>query len=274
MDSELSKQLAVYSPWFFMAAVLGLFALLRLTRTNLRRRVDRIGYHLLRERGLLIWFWINAPGVVLHELSHALVVLLFYPFGFRISSITFFRIKPRVMESGGGRLMRGSGRTSLQLGEVQYVRPQGKLMSHIGDGLSAVAPLFGGMLAFYFLYWVATGNTLWEALNNPDHLQILRAGWPWWTLTFAPYLILTVTSELWPSRQDWRGARWLLICLLILGILPGVLCWLSGVLVFNTALLLGIASASNAINFVLLVLLALDLAFLLIAELCTRILGC
>ncbi len=274
MNPELNKQLAVYSPWFFIAAVFVLFALLRVTRTSLRRRVDRIGYHMMRERGLLIWFWFNAPGVILHELSHALVVLLFYPFGFRISSITFFRIKPKVMEAPAGRLMRGGGRTSLQLGEVQYLRPQGKITSHIGDGLSAVAPLFGGLLAFYFLYWVATGNTLWEALNNPDHLQILHAGWPWWTLTFTPYLILTVTSELWPSHQDWRGARWLLIVLLVLGVLAGVSCWLGGVLIFNTALLLGISSASNAINFVLLVLLALDLVFLIIAEAFARIVGC
>jgi hypothetical protein len=274
MNPDLNKQLAAYSPWFFIAAVFVLFALLRLTRTNLRRRVDRIGYHLMRERGLLIWFWINAPGVVLHELSHAFIVLLFYPFGFRISSITFFRIKPKVMETTGGRLMRGAGRTSLQLGEVQYLRPQGKIMSYVGDGLSAVAPLFGGLLAFYFLYWVATGNTLLEALHNPDHLQIFHAGWPWWTLTFAPYLILTVTSELWPSRQDWRGARWLLAFLLVFALLVGVLCWISGVLVFNTALLLSISNASNAVNFVLLILLALDLAFLLIAELITRALGC
>jgi hypothetical protein len=274
MDPELKKQLATYSPWFFIAAVFVLFALLRLTRGGLRRRVDRIGYHLMGERGQLIWFWFNAPGVVLHELSHALIVLLFYPFGFRISSITFFRIKPKVVQPAGGRLMRGAGRMSLQLGEVQYVRPQGKTISHIGDGLSAVAPLFGGLVAFYFLYWVATGNTLLEALNSPDHLHILHPGWPWWTLTFAPYLILTVTSELWPSRQDWKGARWLLICLLILAVLAAVLCWVSGVLVFDNALLLGVASASNAINFVLLILLALDVVFLLIAEVLARVLGC
>jgi hypothetical protein len=87
-------------------------------------------------------------------------------------------------------------------------------------------------------------------------------------------LILTVTSELWPSRQDWRGARWLLAFLLVFALLVGVLCWISGVLVFNTALLLSISNASNAVNFVLLILLALDLAFLLIAELITRALGC
>src|SRR6266851_496684 len=124
MNTELTKQLAVYSPWFFIAAVFVLFALLRVTRTSLRRRVDRIGYHMMKERGLLIWFWFNAPGVILHELSHALVVLLFYPFGFRISSITLFRVKTRQQYAYGSRSMKNAGKQSLQLGEVQYIRPQ------------------------------------------------------------------------------------------------------------------------------------------------------
>jgi hypothetical protein len=286
MDPSVSKQLALYGPWFVIAAVFILFALLRFTRKSLRRRVDEVGYRLFGERGLLIWFWLNAPGVILHELSHAVIVLLFYPCGFRITSITFFRIKPKVQQGADGRLMRSGGRTSLQLGEVQYVRPQGKVMSYIGDGLSAVAPLFGGILAFFFLYWVATGHTLWEAWQcaspaagatlqnawqcaNPQH--ILLPGWPWWTLIFAPYLILTVTSELWPSRQDWRGARWLLVGLLVLIVLGGVFGWISGLLVFNTQLLASISGFSTAVNFVLLVLLALDLLFLLIAELLVRL---
>lgn len=286
MDPNTSKQLALYGPWFVIAAVFVLFALVRVTRKLLRRRVDEVGYRLFGERGLLIWFWFNAPGVILHELSHALIVLLFYPCGFRITSITFFRIKPKVQQDANGRLMRSGGRTSLQLGEVQYVRPQGKVMSYIGDGLSAVAPLFGGIAVFFFLYWVGTGHTLWEAwqcaspdagttLQNawqcasPQH--ILLPGWPWWTLTFTPYLILTVTSELWPSRQDWRGARWLLAGLLVLLLLAAILTWISGLLVFNTQLLTSISNFSAALNFVLLVLLALDLLFLLIVEVLVRL---
>jgi hypothetical protein len=268
-----NEQLAVYAPWLFIAAVFVLFALLRFTRKILRRRVDEIGYRLFGERGLFIWFWLNAPGVVLHELSHAFIVLLLYPFGFRITSVTFFRIKPKVQPSPHGRLMRNNGRTSLQLGEVQYVRPQGKVMSYIGDGLSAVAPLFGGILAFFFLYWVATGRTLWYAWSsqNYDPRQMISPGWPWWTLTFAPYLILTVTSELWPSRQDWHGARWLLAGLVVVAGLLGVLLWVDGVLVFNENLLQSISHFSTEINFVFLLLLGLDLVFLLIAEVIVRV---
>jgi hypothetical protein len=272
MSPALNAQLNLYKPWFFIAAIFILFALLRFTRKELRHRVDEIGYRTFGERGLLIWFWLNAPGVMLHELSHAFVVLLLYPFGFRITSITLFRIKPKVQPGPDGRVVRNNGRASLQLGEVQYLRPQGKVMTYIGDGLSAIAPLFGGILVFCFLYWVATGYTLWDAWRNVDSLHILRPGWPWWTLTFTPYLVLTVTSELWPSHQDWRGARWLVGGLLVLTLLLGIFFWLSGLLIFNRGLLLSVASFSTATNFAFVVLLALDLAFLLVAEVIVRLL--
>ncbi len=186
LDTKLMEQIAPYQPWLIITAVFVLFTILRVTRKGLRQRVDEIGYRLIRERGLLIWFWLNAPGVILHELSHALVVLLFTPMGFRITSITLFRIKPMVQRGANG-LSRSGGRQSLQLGEVQYVRPQGRFMSYVGDGMSGIAPLFGGIAAFILLYWVATGYSLWEIpLDAHQHLQLLRPGWPWWTLIFAP----------------------------------------------------------------------------------------
>src|SRR5215831_21274695 len=141
MDPTQSAQMNQYLPWLILAGVVGLLLILRVTRKELRRRVDEIGYRLRGDRGLLLWFWLNAPGVMLHELSHALVVLLFRPFGFRITSITLFRIKPKVQLGPGGRYMRSNGRQSLQLGEVQYVRPQNRFMSYVGDGLSGIAPL-------------------------------------------------------------------------------------------------------------------------------------
>jgi hypothetical protein len=262
-------QIAPYQPWLIIAGVFVLFLLLRVTRKGLRRRIDEIGYRLLRERGLLIWFWLNAPGVMLHELSHAFVVFLFSPFGFRITSITLFRIKPMVQRGPNGRVMHSGGRQSLQLGEVQYVRPQGRIMSYIGDGFSGIAPLFGGVVALSFLYWVATGYSLWDfPLDTTHHyLQILRPGWPWWTLIFAPYLILTVTSELWPSRQDWMGARWLVTGLVILFCLGIFLLWyfhqLDQMLAITTFI-------SSRIDFALLILLGLDLAFLIVAEVLVR----
>src|ERR1700674_395200 len=132
MDPTQIAQLNMYLPWFQIIGVFVLFFLLRLTRQALRRRVDEIGYRLMRERGLLIWFWLNAPGVMLHELSHALAVLLFYPFGFRITHISLFRIQPKSPARGSSRVAQKAGRLSLQLGEVQYVRPQGRFMSYVG----------------------------------------------------------------------------------------------------------------------------------------------
>ncbi|MBV9713189.1 MAG: hypothetical protein JO011_19985 [Ktedonobacteraceae bacterium] len=269
-DTRLMQQIAPYLPWLIILAVFVLFALLRATRKGLRQRVDEIGYRLFGERGLLVWFWLNAPGVMLHEMSHAVAVLLFTPFGFRITSITFFRIKPVVQRDARGRVMRSGNRQSLQLGEVQYVRPQGRIMSYVGDGLSGVAPLFGGTLAFIFLYWVATGYNLWDIpLDINQHLQILRPGWPLWTLIFAPYLILTVTSELWPSSQDWKGARWFVWGFLALVILVLLAFWYFHHINQEEVLAISTFIASR-INFALLILLALDLAFLVVADILVR----
>lgn len=266
MDQAQAAQLASYEPWFLIAAVVGLFILLRVTRQALRKRVDIIGYSLWENNGLTLWFWLNAPGVVLHELSHAFVVLLFKPFGFRITSISLFHIRAMQQPGANKRGMKSGGRLSLQLGEVQYVRPERRFVTVIGDGLSAIAPLFGGTAMLAFLYWVATGYNLWDI-----HLQILRPGWPWWTLIFAPYLILTVTSELWPSKQDWRGARWFMVCFLLLALLVGITLWYIKVLVFNNAMLQVTSSIAEHVDFVLLVLLALDIVFLIIADLLARI---
>src|SRR5579859_3979753 len=261
----MPAQAAQYLPWLEIAGVFVLLMLIRLTRKALRRRVDEIGYRLQRERGLLIWFWLNAPGVMLHELSHALVVLFFYPFGFRITSITLFRVRPRMQTRYAGRNMKIGGRQSLQLGEVQYIRPQGKLVSYIGDGFSGIAPLFGGIAMFILLYWVATGYNLWDYVNNQLSItNILRPGWPWWTLLFAPYLILTITSELWPSRKDWEGAFWFVIgMVLLIGAIITALWYFHQLnAMFSIATLV-----AQHVDFALLILLALDLIFLAIAEL-------
>ncbi|HTI13385.1 MAG TPA: hypothetical protein VL461_02295 [Dictyobacter sp.] len=268
-DTQITEQIAPYQPWLIIAGVFLLFFLLRVTRKALRQRVDEVGYRLFHEKGLMIWFWLNAPGVIIHELSHALVVLLFTPFGFRITSITLFGIKPMGQRNVNGRMIRRGGPQSLQLGEVQYVRPQGQLMSYVGDGLSGIAPLFGGTAVFAFLYWVATGYSIWDIPLHASlqQIQLLRAGWPWWTLTFAPYLILTITSELWPSRQDWHGARWFVGSLIALVVLIFAALWyfqqLGGLLLITTFV-------ASRIDFALVILVLLDIIFLLAAEALVR----
>jgi len=273
MDPALLAQIQPYQPWLIIAGVVVLFLLLRVTRKRLRQRVDEVGYKMLGGRGALIWFWMNAPGVMLHELSHAFVVLLFMPFGFRLTSVALFRIKHMVQRGPNGQSMRIGGRQALQLGEVQYVRPQGRFISYVGDGLSGIAPLFGGIAMLLLLYWVATGYNIWEIQQNISfsHLQLLKPGWPWWTLIFAPYFILTVTSELWPSRQDWRGARWFVGGLLFLAVVAVAVLWLTKILHFDNALLILTSSVATRIDFALLVLLGLDLVFMAIAEVLVRV---
>ncbi len=270
-DSQLAAQIAPYQPWLIIAGVFVLFTILRVTRKALRHRIEEVGFWMFKDRGRFIWFWLNAPGVMLHELSHAFVILLFYPFGFSITNISFFRIQPSVYHTQSRRVMHGGSPQSLQLGEVQYKRPEGPFMSLMGDNLSGVAPLFGGTVAFVFLYWVATGYNLWDVTFDTLHqqFQVIRPGWPWWTLLFAPYLILTVTSELWPSSQDWHGARLLVRTSLILLVLFLIVLWYFNRLVY---LLPPVIQVASHIDFALAVLLALDLIFLILAEILLHIL--
>jgi hypothetical protein len=117
---------------------------------------------------------------------------------------------------------------------------------------------------------VATGYNLWDIpLRASEHLQLLRPGWPLWTLIFAPYLILTVTSELWPSSQDWKGARRFVIGLIGIFLLVALGFWYFHHIDQAELLTVGAFIASR-INFALLVLLALDIVFLLVAEMLVR----
>jgi hypothetical protein len=262
------QQLASYLPWFKIIGVPTLFFLLRFTRQGLRVRVEEIGVRLMGQRGSLLWFWLNAPGVMLHELSHAFAILLFYPLGFRITSISLFHIRAKSPPKAQSRAARQTSGITLQLGEVQYTRPRGRIRTVVGDGLSGMAPLFGGIAMFLFLYWVSTGHALWDYLQPQLHqqFQLFRPGWPWWTLLFAPYLILTITSELWPSRTDWHGARIFVWALAIFAILALGISLYARLVVLNEALITSLASLSAYIDLALAALLALDLLFLLLAE--------
>jgi hypothetical protein len=271
MNPTQSQQLAQYLPWIQLIGIPLLFLMLRFTRHGLRRRVDEIGYRMMGQKGLLLWFWLNAPGVMLHELSHACAILLFYPFGFRITSVTLFHIQAKQPPRPQSRAMRQSNDIRLQLGEVQYRRPPRRAITVIGDGLSGIAPLFGGIVMFLLLYWVATGYALWDYLSpsiaaTHPLLGIFRPGWPWWTLLFAPYLILTITSELWPSRTDWRGARTLVLALLVLALIALGIALYVRLLVLNDALILALANLAKYIDLAFAALLVLDLVFLFIAE--------
>jgi hypothetical protein len=275
-DTQIMAQIAPYQPYLIIGAVFVLFIFLRITRRELRQRVEEIGRGLMGNNGWKLWFWLNAPGVILHELSHAIAILLFSPFGFRIKKIAFFHIKLETQRDTNGGRMGNARYQWLQLGEVRYDYnpPQPttivhKIIGETGKGLSGIAPLFGGIALFALLYWVATGYNLWDLpFDAQMHIQLLRPGWPWWTLIFAPYLILTVTSELWPSSQDWNSASWLVGVVIAMAVGFMIALWyfhrLNDLLVVST-------SAASHINFALLILLGLDVVFLIVAEVLVRV---
>ena len=193
------------------------------------------------------------------------------PLAFALPVLQLFHVQPMVQRNSQGQIVRSGRPQSLQLGEVQYVRPKGRFMSYVGDGLSGIAPLIGGIATFMLLYWIATGYSLWDFPFDTatNQLRILRPGWPWWTLIFAPYLIFTVTSELWPSHQDWHSARWFVITLGLTTHHPH-----DPTLVYAPPASIDPRNSLHCLThrlLLLLILLVLDLIFLFIAEILVRL---
>ena len=233
------------------------------THLELHRCIDIIGYRLRGKSGLKIWYYFNAPGIILHQLSRAIVMVLLYPFGFRLTSITFFRIQEGVIQEGT--------KQTLILGTVNYKRPPRRLTTYIGDGLSSIAPLIVGVALFLFLYWLSTGYNIWGySWQNTLHLQIIHPGWPWWLFILSSFLSLTIISQLWLKRQEWKGPSFLAISLVLIMVVTIVLA--NNAFTINGDLLLGIMLTTAHLDFALLALLVVDTFFLLVAEGMTRLL--
>lgn len=238
----------------------GLYLLPRLLfaiHLDLRRCIDKVGYRLFGKAGWRFWFWLNAPGIVLRQLSRVIVMLLLYPFGFRLTSITFFRVQEGIIQDGTKR--------GLTLGAVNYKRPAKRLTSYIGDGLSSIAPLIVGVALFIFLYWLSTGHNIWEySWQSTLQLQIARSGWLWWLFIPSCCFSLIVIPQLWLKRQEWKGSSFLAISLVLIIVIAIVLASTS--FIINIVSLLNILSIAAHLDLALLALLAVDIFFILVAR--------
>jgi len=65
------------------------------TRKDYDQRVDEIDYRLFGQRGLFVWFQLNAPGVMLHEMSHAIKFCSLRP----LASVSWYRNTIKYMKN-------------------------------------------------------------------------------------------------------------------------------------------------------------------------------
>jgi len=145
-------------------------------------------------RGLLFRLY-AAPGVFVHELSHALTAILFR---FTITKISFFSPQP-----------------DGTLGFVQYqYRPS--LISPVLRLFVGIAPLFGGYAVVCILNWLfqAPATIDWSALYNFAVDEPLRFG-------IWMYFTSSVVANAVPSKFDLNNSYIALYCLcFVIGALP------------------------------------------------------
>ena len=175
--------------------------------------------------GVLWTAWIGTP---IHELSHALMALLW---GRRVLEVKLFQPDPK------------EGR----LGYVRYTYRKNFLFDQIGNFFISTAPLVGGSLVLYGLLWLFFPSAAWEAFHSESiaaammkegfgdvaqefwllSLRVLREvvtseSLRSWRLYLFIYLILCVGSHMAPSPVDYQGAKrggWIIGGLLVVGLL-------------------------------------------------------
>lgn len=126
--------------------------------------LDMIRTALARKLGVWV-LYITFIGVILHELSHAILATLT---GAKVTDITLFQIKSK----------------SGTLGEVKF-KPRGNcLFRGIQTGLASVAPMFTGAILLFCGY---------------VYLRPLLVGWQLWAFW---YLAVSIFMHMSLSKQD------------------------------------------------------------------------
>lgn len=216
-----------------------LLILLALNRW-ITRQVQIIGYRLTghEQVAVVVYFLLLLPGIVLHELSHALVALVL---GLKVGK---FSLGPR-----------NKGRY-IQLGSVQIT--SGGLLR---DSLVGLAPFLSGtvilLLVSYRVFNVGALGAAWLAGGWHAIFAAVPGFWRVPDFWLWAYLIFTVSNAMTPSpadREPWRATAVFLVLALLVA-------WLAGLLApAAQALAPEVAGAMPVLTLSFIFTLALDLA--------------
>lgn len=181
------------------------------------RQVQVIGLRLTGSGrvALLLYYLLLLPGIIFHEVSHAVVALLL---GLKVSQ---FSLGPRV---------RGS---YVELGSVR-VTSGGTLR----DSLVGLAPFLGGtavlLLVGYQVFHVAALGAAWQSAGWSGVTGALAAIWPVRDFWLWAYVLFVASNAMIPSpadRQPWVTAGIYLVLALVITYLLGDLSTLAGALI-------------------------------------------
>ncbi|MCZ9311024.1 hypothetical protein PAF15_03420 [Weissella koreensis] len=142
------------------------------------------------------WAWL---GIIVHELSHAVVAIIF---GHKIKSISF--LQPADAQG--------------TLGYVEHTYDPHNWYQTLGNFFIGIAPIFGISLSMYFVTrWLWPSLLTGSPTGSPSFLQGIIWG----------YLCLTLFFGIDLSKADWAGAQTgMLLYLGLLTIVSLICSWL------------------------------------------------
>lgn len=167
-------------PWIAVALIMQLLS--SFLRTKLAQKIGPAPY-----------VYLTAPGVVVHELSHALFCILF---GHSITDMQLFSPE----EDG-------------TLGYVSHEYNPRNLYHQVGNFFIGTGPIWGGTLLLWFLSYLLLPNpvtsgdkTLWQQFAAYLSIFFTANFWCSWQGWLWIYLAFTITQHITLSGADLEGA--------------------------------------------------------------------
>jgi hypothetical protein len=157
------------------------------------------------ERAVRVYYFVMRPGVLVHEMAHALFALLF---GGKITEFTAWETSEAPQNRGATR-----GQRSVRLGHVRYtLRGRSRFRSRLKQAVIGFAPLPVGVAVIGLLLWLQRVGLPTDA--EPVNLEMLKS-LPWTEPLFWASLlcVLWVANLMTPSsadRTEWPSALALL----------------------------------------------------------------
>lgn len=200
-----------------LIGVLGVFFVFGFVLYQLQQYIQTQYRRTIGWKGILVTAWIGTP---LHELSHAVVALLF---GHRIEEVALFRPNK---ETGG-------------LGHVRHSYGRFAVWGRIGQFFIGAAPMIVGsfFLALMFRFLLPNGDSVFVPLiSDTGSLAIIFSSikqtllglfrveyFGMWSFWLFLYMSFCIASHIAPSKEDMknmaRGFGWMIGILLIVNAL-------------------------------------------------------
>ncbi|MDR3190515.1 MAG: hypothetical protein LBT80_04830 [Lactobacillaceae bacterium] len=148
--------------------------------------IEKVNQRLMQRFGNNSLVVLSGLGVMVHELSHALVALIFLH---KVTRLVLLQ-RPFVKDHAG------------KMGYVAHTWNKQSQYQQIGNFFIGIAPVFGISLAM-----VGVTQLLWPSLLQVQtQLTAVLINEPWWKMLLWLFIVINLLTAVSLSKSDWQGA--------------------------------------------------------------------